>query len=336
MIDVNVQISGIAMCCNENLCKLNIGNNYSFEKLDLDALPFKEEIIDGKGHLSTDYYGSRILSKETVSFVCLRKDDVFRIQGPIVGTSGGVLTDEDLMCDKELSQYSEKEIRFLNEKVNLLRLFKPGNIGFRDLFFKYSFSVMEIVKNTLNYRSHFQTRNTIANEIFELDDSEVTLCNQWLSDYSGAPYGLLKECIDEFSWGLEQIDVPTGFEQYTTALEMALLPQNQLGKKQMLANRISAMLGTSVAEIQQIHQKITNFYRYRSESLHDGDGSNITNSELHELETITRAVLKECLIRCKTEYNTNPQVTWSEIKRSIMNDLVNRVTGLKKTGVLPL
>ncbi len=147
---------------------------------------------------------------------------------------------------------------------------------------------------------------------------------------------MLKDSIDEFSWGLEQIDIPTGFEQYTTTLEMTLLPQNQPGKKQMLANRISAMLGSTPTEIQQIHQKVLNFYRFRSESLHEGDGSNITDSELHDLENITREVLKKCLIRSKIEYTSNSNIIWKEIKDMIMNDLILQVNLLKNTGVLPV
>ncbi len=239
------------------------------------------------------------------------------------------------MCESELTQYMDKEMEYLYERINLLRLFKSGNIGFRDVFFHYSFTVMGIIKNAIDHCIHNQTRNTIASRRFALSNAEITSCNQWLNDYCNAPYALLKESIDEFSWGLEQIDVPTGFEQYTTALEMTLLPQNQPGKKQMLANRISAMLGSTSVEIQQIHQKVLDFYRFRSESLHEGDGSNITDFELHELEDITRAVLKKCLMRCKAEYDLNSSVTWDAIKNMIMNDLIAQVTSLKKSGILP-
>lgn len=239
------------------------------------------------------------------------------------------------MCESELTQYMEQEMQYLNERINLLRLFKSGNIGFRDVFFHYSLTMMGFIKNKIDHCSHNQTRNTIATERFKLNEVEITSCNQWLNDYCNVPYALLKDSIDEFSWGLEQIDVPTGFEQYTTALEMTLLPQNQPGKKQMLANRISALLGNTPTEIQQIHQKILDFYRFRSESLHEGDGSNITVSELHELENITRAVLRKYLMRCKSEYNSNSGVTWDEIKSMVMNDLVVQVTSLKSTGILP-
>lgn len=258
-----------------------------------------------------------------------------QIEGPSFSESKRVISDKDCMCEDKLAQYMDKEMEYLNERINLLRLFKSSNIGFIDVFFHYSFTVMGFIKNTIDHCSHNQTRNTIASGRFTLNELEVVSYNQWLNDYSNAPYALLKNSIDEFSWGLEQIDVPTGFEQYTTALEMTLLPQNQPGKKQMLANRISAILGNTPTEVQQIHQKVLDFYRFRSESLHEGNGSNITDLELHEHENITREVLKKCLMRCKTEHNSNSSVTWDAIKDMIMNDLIAQVTSLKKSGVLP-
>lgn len=335
MVDVNVSISGIIMCCDESLCNLSLGNGYTIEKLSLDSLPFKEKVTDGRGLLITDYFGSRIIEDETVSFICIKKTDTIQINGPSFSPTVHVLSGDDFLCENELAPYMHREMDFLNERVNLLRLVKPGNIGFRDVFFNYSFTTMGIMNNTLNLCSHSQTRNTIANDKYVLGEAEIAKCNNWLNDYSGAPYELLKNCIDEFCWGLEQIDIPTGFEQYTTALEMILLPQNQPGKKQMLANRISAFLGNTSPEIGQIHQQILNFYRFRSESLHEGDGSNISDTELRELESITREVLKKCLVRCKSEYDTNPNISWNEIKEKIMNDLVTRVTTLKNSGVLP-
>lgn len=335
MIDVNVAISGIIMCCEENFCGISLGRGYVIEKCNFDTLSFKDKITNGRGYLDTDYFGSRIIEDEKVYFICLKKEDVIQIEGPTFSETKRVITDKDCLCEEELAQYMSREMEYLNERINLFRLFKGGNIGFRDVFFQYSFRVMGLINNTVNHCSHNQTRNTIASEKFTLNESEVVSCNQWISDYCGAPYRLLKNSIDEFSWGLEQIDVPTGFEQYTTALEMTLLPQNQPGKKQMLANRISALLGTTPLEVQNLHQKVIDFYRFRSESLHEGDGSNITEAELRELENITREVLKKCLARCKAEYSLDSCITWDSIKDKIMNDLVTQVAALKNAGVLP-
>lgn len=334
MIDVSVSVSGIIMCCDESICDLSIGRGYVIEKNEFSTLFFKDEIIDGKGHLNTDYFGSRIIEDNKVYFICIKKEETIKINGPSFSKSKRVISDKDLLCKDELAQYMDTEMDYLNERINILRLFKPGNIGFKDVFFKYNFSVMGFINNNVNNCNHCHTRNTISNRFFTLNEAEIQMCNKWLVDYSNAPYYLLKNSIDEFSWGLEQVDIPTAFEQYTTALEMTLLPENQPGKKQMLANRISVILGNTSVEIQQLHQQILSFYRFRSESLHEGNGSNITETELQELENITREVLKKCLVRCKIEHDMNPNITWKDVKNMIMNDLVSKVTLMKNTGIL--
>lgn len=284
MIDVNVSISGIIMCCDESLCGIALGRGYAIEKCDLDTLFFKDKITNGRGNLNTDYFGTRIIEDEKISFICLKKDDIIQIEGPSFSASKLVISDKDCMCEDELAQYMDKEMEYLNERINLLRLFKSGNIGIIDVFFYYSFTVMGFNKYTVDHCSHNQTRNTIASQRFTLNESEVVSCNQWLNDYCDAPYALLK-------------NIPT--------------------------------------EVQHIHQKVLDFYRFRSESLHEGNGSNITDSELHELENITREVLKKCLWRCKTANNSNFNVTWEAIKDVIINDLIAQVTLLKNSGVLP-
>ena len=78
-----------------------------------------------------------------------------------------------------------------------------------------------------------------------------------------------------------------------------------------------------------------NYYRFRSESLHEGHGGNISTAELHSLEEYTRNVLKKCLCRCKNSITTNTTVTWNEIKSELINDLKNAVTAAKTAGILP-
>lgn len=338
MVDVNVTISGIIMCCDESVCNVNLGRGYTIEKCPLDELPFKNAIMDGRNNLSIDYLTSRIIEDGKIYFICLKKMDTIQIEEPHPHLSADGtyrMSNIDCMCEDQLKPYMDGETQYLNEQINLLRIFKAGNIGFRGIFFNYKFTIGGFISNSVNHTSYYQTRNTLANERFTLSVPETALCNQWLCDYRNEPYTLLKNSIHEFSWGLEQVDLATGFEQYTTALEMTLLPQNQQGKKQMLANRVSALLGGTSQEIQQVHQKMLNFYRFRSESLHDGNGSNITDTELKELENVTREVLKKCIERCKAEYQSNHTITWAEVKNLIMSDLVTQVTLLKNSGALP-
>ncbi len=335
MINAELTVSGIIMCCDESIVGLNLGRGYTIRKLALGSLPFKDRITNGQGTLNADYYGSRLIKDGTVYFMCICKETKIQIEGPRFTGGMQVFTDKEMMCEEEISQHANDEMQYLNQVINLLRLFKAGNIGFADVFFTYKFKMLGIMDNTVNNSSYNKTRNTIDARRYVLSTQEIGACNQFIVDFIGAPYVLMENSINEFAWGLEQIDVATGFEQYTTALEMTLLAQNQTGKKQALANRVAAMLGSNQADIIALHQKMIDFYRYRSESLHEGDGSNITLSELQDMEEIVRQVLKVCLIRCKREISQNSCVTWETIKNALIADLMNQVINLKAQGILP-
>ena len=90
--------------------------------------------------------------------------------------------------------------------------------------------MLGFINNTQNHTSKNSTRNAYDERKYILATEDVERCNQFLRDYKLQIYSMMKPIIDEFVWGLEQTDAPTGFEQYTTALEMALLPVNQPGK----------------------------------------------------------------------------------------------------------
>ena len=191
------------------------------------------------------------------------------------------------------------------------------------------------IDSAVHSNSHNRSRNIVDQRKYSLTPDGITACNQFISDYGGEPFNLLKPSIDEFIWGIEQMDVPTGFEQYTTALEMTLLEKNAEGKKQKLANRVAVLLGTSPTDVAKIHGEMLEFYRFRSESLHEGDGTNISETELHCLEEYARHVLKKCLIRCKTELANDGGALWSEIKGRLVDDLKNKVIAAKGAGTLP-
>lgn len=333
MIDVHVIINGIVMYCDESICSLDWGNGYSIQKMYLEDIPFKNKIVDGNGNLDISYMGSQLNDDKGIYFMCLYKETVYQIQGPQI-SPGVVITDRDIMCENQLSEYKDNEIKYLVQRFSLLRLFKKGNIGYKEIFFEHTFRAMGLY-NTQKQTSNSVTRNIVDDKIFTLSSEETLACNQFLQNYSGKEYNLLKNCIDEFTWGLEQYDEATGFEQYTTALEMILLGHNQEGKKEVLAKRVSVLLETDPVKLRNLYDKMKNFYRYRSESLHEGDGQNITAVELKELEEIVRSVLKKYLDFCKVALIANPAATWEEIKASKINDLKNLVIAAKTAGILP-
>ncbi len=334
-MDAVMTVCGILMCCDESIIDLAFGRGYKIRKIAFEELPFKDKVTNGQGSLSIDYFGSRLFEDGKLFFMCIERETTIQLVGPQFTGGMQVFTDKDLLCQEEISQRTNEEMKYLNRIINLLRLFKPGNIGFFEVFFTFRFKSLGIINNTVNNSSCNKTRNTLDARRFTLTDQEVDPCNGFIADYINAPYTLLENSINEFSWGLEQVDIATGFEQYTTALEMILLGQNQAGKKQALANRVAALIGKDQTEITMLYKKMTEFYRYRSESLHEGDGTNISKAELEDMEEIVRRVINACLQCCKLELASNPSITWETVKSGLIGRLKNKVLVLKTQGVLP-
>lgn len=335
MIDVQVTVDGIILFCDESVAMLNLGRGYTIQKVYFDDMSFKNKITDGNGHLVISYLGSRLCDERGIYFMCLHKQDNYQIQGPQI-QPGIVITGQDTMCEEQISEYKDTEVRFLNRIISLLHLYKKGNIGCKEIFFEHHFTFMGFINNTQRQTNDSVTKNIVDARLFSLTENEVTQCNQFIQDYSGLEYDLLQDSIEEFVWGLEQVDIPTGFEQYTTALEMILLSKNQDGKKEVLSNRVSVPLESDPVKIKNLYNRMKNFYRYRSESLHEGDGRNITQSELEEMEDIVRSVIIKYLGFCKQALQANPTTTWGTIKREKINDIKNSVAMAKNAGILPV
>lgn len=335
MIDVNVCVNAILLYCDESLENVCLGNGYTIKKTYLNDFEHRDRISDTLGNLSIDYMGSRIFDDaNNIYFMCIHKHEILKIPAPEI-EPGKTYTDNDLSCHESISMYQDNECTFLNNIFNMMHLFKCGNIGTKTIFFDYNYCVMGFLNNNIKHSSNNVTRNIVDNRFYCLSSEEIADCNQFIARVNSNEFHLIKNIIDEFAWGLEQIDLPTGFEQYTTALEMMFLEQNQKNKKECLSKRIAALIGTTDGEKTTLYNKIKDFYRYRSESLHEGDGKNITKTELIELEEITRQSIVCILDLCKNILISYPSFTWENIKSSIISDLKNQVVVLISNGILP-
>lgn len=337
-MEVNVQIGAILLHCDESIENLNIGRNYNIHKEQQDNLFFLTDIVDGSNRLSTDYYTSRIIENneesKSVSFMCLSKEEVLTL--PDVEIKSGVsYTDRDFDMSVELDAYKDKEFEYLNTIISLLQVFKKGNIGIKKIFFRFTYRPLGFITNRLNPIITIEDANIITEDIFKLTEEEVEECNIFIHKYYTQGFSLMERIINEYTFGLKQIDLATGFEQFTTVLEMILLKENSPGKKEMLSKRTAALLGTNNPEITEIYSRMKEFYKFRSESLHEGNDENITPDEFIRLENITRRVIKKYLEYCFNSIENNSSITWAEIKDTQITRLISEVGTLIEGGCLP-
>lgn len=335
MTNVNVTIDGIILHCDESIAGIDIGNGYKIEKRYFSDLSYKNQIVDGNGKLTINYLGSQLKDENGIYFMCIHKNDSYEIQCPEI-KPGKILTDNDFMCEQQLSEYKQKEMHYLHKVFSLLHLFKRGNVGFVQIFFVHKFTVLGFINQNMKQTDNSISKNVIEDTLFSLSDSEIFECNNFLLNISNHEFDMMKESIDEFIWGLEQTDIPTGFEQYTTALEMTLLEKGERGKKKALSKRVSVLLESDTEKMKELYNKMKNFYRYRSESLHEGNGQNITIYELKDMEEIVRHVLVKYLEFCKIAISLDSTATWDTIKKDKISDLKSAVLTAISSNVLPM
>lgn len=336
-IEVGVKIGAILLSSDESIANVNFGRDYKVVKIKQDGIPFLDNIIDVRGQLNTDYFLSRIIEKDgygnIVSFMCLKKEDKFTV--PVPQFRAGIrYSDMKKILDRSeyLIKYKDNELKYLNSIISLLQIYKKGNIGLREIFFTFKYGILGSI-NSENIKVVNADVNTIKQNVFSLSEKDVANCNLFIRNYYGTELALMKDTINEFTFGQKQIDEATGFEQYITALEMILLEKNTNMIKETLSKRVSALLGTCDVEIKNLYKKMRKLYRLRSNSLHKG--MSITINELDELEDITRMVIKKYLAVCSNAIANNPSITWDEIKKAELISLKKRVKSLINSGVMP-
>lgn len=329
-MEATVKIEMIIMFCDESVLGIQFGNGYTAVKTYLSDFSNQDRIVDGRGQLDISYLHSAKKDENGKFFFCLKKETAYQMRPPKSLVPGGY-TNEQIRCDDQVSEFGDSENQYLHKIFSLLHIFKAGNIGTKQVFFEHNFSY-GLINNTVRRTSDNVTRNIVDERVFSLTPAELVNCNRFLLDYSGAEYTLMKHNIDEFIQGLAAVNHSVGFEQFTTALEMTLLARGQKRKKEVLSKRIAVLLEDSSADITRQYMKMKDFYRYRSESLHEGDDHNITEGERLELEDVVRRVLAKCLQRCKAELTINPSITWNEIKEKIINELKTKVTAEEAKG----
>lgn len=225
----------------------------------------------------------------------------------------------------------DDEFEYINKFISKLQIYKEGNIGIHKIYFNFKYSFL----GNFNYTNTnwIKDANTINPHKYELSEVECRDFNNFSIKYDRC-FNLSKSIVDEFCFGHKQIDDATAFEQYTTCLEMFMLEKNCQSKKQCLSKRTAVALFTSEIDVVAMSTKMQEFYKFRSESLHEGNFSNITKNELNELENITRLLIKaffEYTLNCITIDSTE---TLETIKSKWIAMLKNRVINFQERGLL--
>lgn len=334
MPTVNTTIDTILMCCDDSVVNLQEINGFVISKINLSDFPNKSNITNGNGDLQTDYYTSQIRDDNNIFFISLHKEEKHDLQITPSSTAPLRFTTNDLSLSQELDDYTDNSYQGLLKTVNLLSVFKEGNIGVKNVFYKHIFTSMGLMNWEKKHTRINGVWSIFDNRLFTLSNpQEISDCKQFLTDYD-QPYSLMENVIAEFIGAKEEIDDSTSVEQFSTVLEMTVTSKRErIDKKETVSKRVAALIGDSQTEKAQIYSWVRQFYKLRSDSQHFGDDRNITVQTVHEFESIARRVIKKYLEYTKINIARNPRLDWNAIKSQRIVELRNEVSVLNNQGV---
>ena len=337
-ITVNALVEATLLCVDDSILSVYIPNGYYAEKIPISDSLSGDKLIDSKGKLLREYWTSRIVvnsSGEEIEYLyVLKKKCTFEIpEVELENNKSFEISSDSFPQASYLEEHKEKEYEKLRRLIIYLRLYKNGYISIRDIFFKYSFSSF-IGNFTYLPSISIADVNSYEQSKFSLNTNEIS---EWPKFYPkcDATFSLLNSLLTKFSDSFNQLDYAKSFKELTTVLEMALLKTNEQAKKEKLAKRVSALIGTDNFEITTIYSNMKRNYVLRSNSTHDGDDVSITKTDLVSFEKYVRRSLKKIIDICLNELSTNANITWSEAKNNIINGLKNQVNALVYSAILP-
>lgn len=336
-IAVKVNIAAIILGADETLLSLDAVDGFSFNKILLNEFKYKDKILLANNKLNNKYYLSQIQSdlnnKDNSSFVCLIKEDSFNVNGPdFIGKEVISISDKSMSLP-ELEEYQEKQFELINRLLSKLMLLKVADIGIYEVFCQFSYRYF-IVNNNNMHTVTIDDAKTIVTKKFHINTEELTQFNNFLSTHNNS-YNLMKKIIDGYTYSFKLLESAKSFEELVSVLEILLLPKNQKNKKETLSKRTAVLLGNDDTEIDTIYNKVQSFYKFRSESTHEGVYDNVGETELIELKELTRLSILKYMSEIEKLMNSNPMLTFDDFKRQKVATLINEVKNKINAGVLP-
>lgn len=330
--DINITVSiSIPVIGDESILKIAPPTDFNYRKIKFDEYEYKNRMLDGDGNISTDYYFA-VHGEQDPYIIVLEKSATILLKHRCPANSIGFIVGNDLqeLCEPIKDSYERELLRYFS----LLHLFKEGEIARKYSFYKFE-TQEGCCKNKWTGVPFCADMVTLILHPMIVSDDETSSMNALLALDSHI-YALLKDVlIDDLEYSYHILDDATNYKNLVTVLEVLFLRGEHGKKKEMLAKRIALLLGNTDAEIQAMYSKMKTVYVDRSDAVHDGITANITRNSLDELRNIIRRIGMKYITHIQSEILQNPNVTFADVKDTMINNLIQQVTAKIAAGVLP-
>lgn len=308
-ITINISVS-IPLIGDESIMLVQPPENFSFRKIHLDDYAHKDRITDHRGQVLTEYM-SAINAEEKPYIVCLEQNTsrIVKHDKPVNSIAFMNGSDFDELIAPIHDEIEAEVLRFFS----LLHLFKEGEVARKHSF--YFFTTQEgICKIDRVVVFDAVDIITLIRYPMVITPAEVPALNDLLYNHKQACRMLKPIVIDELEYTYHTLDDATNYKNMMTPLEVMFLHNDYGDKKVMLSKRMAVFLGSSDAEMKSIYDDVKDYYRDRSEAVHEGSVTQITRASVDKLRRLVREAAKKYISVIEQVLATDPTKTFDEIK----------------------
>ncbi|MBR3431418.1 MAG: hypothetical protein IKG87_15105 [Clostridia bacterium] len=288
-VDCSYSVYAVILGADETLLQIQLKDGFRFERLSLNPrVSHLDKVFDTTDFgLRRDYETARISSSDSLDVICAIKETTY--SQPISS------------LDERFDNDTNSDLASLDNQIRIIRLLAECPLRFIKIAYHQYFRYR--VDGQLYPGNH--NAITPIGEAMTINPITKLHCNQEQATYItqklyelNLPFNdaLLNSChiYYDMSYHTEQC---VSITLLTTALEMLFLEEDVKCKKERLAKRCSSFLymGDSL-EIGLAYNELKSLYKKRSEFVHEGKASNITEEDIIALRGYVRNSLLKALL----------------------------------------
>lgn len=284
-IKCSYSVHAVIFGADESLLKIQLKDGFGFERLSINPMyNHLDEIFDTSDiGLRRDYESAR-LDQTSVDVVCVVKENAY--------------VQDRLFLNEQFRNDADQDLVSLDNQIRIIRLLKEGPVRFKKIAFHQK------VKYNVDGISYSSGHNAIVPigeamttkpiSVFHCDDGEVASINKELSRLTLPLSDSLSNSCHKYYDLSYHTEPCISITLLTTALEVLFLERDAKSKRKTLAKRCAAFLYENDAQrLQQSYNDVITLYDKRSDFVHEGTASNITNADIISL----RAVVRDALLK---------------------------------------
>lgn len=307
-VECTYTVHAVIFGADESLLRIRLNDGFFFKRMSL---------IPGTSHLDTvfettdmnmrrDYENARI-DESSLDVICAVKERMYK--------------QAVASLDTQFEEDADKDLISLDNQIRAIRLLKEGPVRFKKIAFNQNYNyqnedyTIPCNHNCVDPIGEAMTTKPVS--VFHCDDGEVASINKELSRLSfPLSDSLLDSCHKyyDLSYHTEPCIAIT---LLTTALEILFLERNAKSKRKTLAKRCAVFLHEKDAQrLQKAYNDLIAFYDKRSDFVHEGTTTDITDADIISLRAVVRDALLTSLYLSE---NKDQRIT--RLKQVVANNM---------------